>query len=183
MKIRTQAGAAALFLFAVAPAAADVLPGPTAGQKSVIVRAGIVLPQGDMKASLKSGYLVGLAWRSQFSEIMGLEGELGWQMNSRLSTEGSIHLLGPQTLAVRIQIPLPVVVPFALAGGGIFLPIASFDQFEVGWNAGVLLGGGVEIYLGKATSLGADVQYRRFFESGGQNLSEIQAALRVGFHY
>jgi len=175
--------AAGVLLAAVVPAKADILPGPMAGQHSVIIRAGIVLPQGDMKENLKSGYLAGLAWRAQFSEIMGLEGELGWQMNSRLATDGTIHLLGPQTLAVRIQIPTPIVVPFALAGGGIFLPIASFDQFEVGWNAGILLGGGIEIYLGKQTSLGADVQYRRFFESGGQNLSEIEAALRVGFHY
>jgi len=157
--------------------------GPTAGQKSVILRGGIGLPGGDLKLLMGTGIHLGLVWRAQFSEYVGMEGEISWMMMSR-KPEGTLHLVTPQILFLRVQVPIAIVVPFLLLGGGLNTPMLfTHDNTDFGFNVSMAFGGGVEVYLGPTTSLGLDAQYRRHFEQGGANLSYTQVGLRVGFHY
>jgi opacity protein-like surface antigen len=100
-------------------------PEALAGDSYLLLKAGVYDPQSsDVKDDLDTGFAGEIAFGHYFLPFLGAELGAGYIEASKSGNKLTVY---PVTLAAKLRLPLPVVKPYAIAGGG-----AYFSKAETG---------------------------------------------------
>jgi len=115
-------------------------PEAVAGDSYLLVKAGAYDPQGDQEVKdLGSGFNGEIVAGHYFLPFLGAEIGAGYIEVSKDSNKLTVY---PVTLAARLRLPIPIVKPYAIAGGGAYFSkaetaaLGSQDDTTVGYFAG-----------------------------------------------
>lgn len=119
-------------------------PEAVAGDSYLLVKAGAYDPQAnDVKDDLDTGFAGEIAIGHYFLPFLGAELGAGYVESSKDPVKLTVY---PVTLAAKLRLPIPVVKPYAIAGGG-----AYFSELDTGPSSrsdtafGYFAGAGVDI--------------------------------------
>jgi opacity protein-like surface antigen len=160
-------------------------PEAVAGDSYLLFKAGAYDPQAnDVKDDLDTGFAGELAVGHYFLPFLGAEFAAGYINSSKSGVELTVY---PVTLAAKLRLPIPVVKPYAIAGGG-----AYFSKAEVSgqgsWSDtafGYFGGAGVDFKLAfllinlEAKYLWAEPS----FDGSKTSIDGIVGTVGVGFEF
>jgi outer membrane protein W len=118
-------------------------PEAVAGDSYLMVKAGAYEPQANDVESLDTGFNGEIAVGHYFLPFLGAELGAGYIESSKNPVKLTVY---PVTLAAKLRLPIPVVKPYAIAGGG-----AYFSELDTGTASrsdtafGYFAGAGVDI--------------------------------------
>ncbi len=113
-------------------------PEALSGDSYLLVKAGAYAPQGGDMDNYGTGGTVGVAVGHYFLPFLSGELEGGYFESKNGGDKLSVY---PLTLAARLRVPLPVVKPYAILGGGAYFTTldtsaGSKDDTAYGYYAG-----------------------------------------------
>jgi len=99
-------------------------PQAVAGDSYLLLKGGAYDPQADdVKDNLDTGFAGEIAAGRFFMPFLGAELGVGYFEASKDSNKLTVY---PVTLAGKLRIPIPIVKPYAIAGGGAYISKAEF---------------------------------------------------------
>ena len=110
-------GFAVALIFAVILTLAVPAREAAAGDSYVLVKGGVYSPNANEVDQLNEGFAGEIAVGSYFWSIVGLELAGGYFEASQGGVDLTVY---PLTLAAKVRIPIPVIKPYAIVGGGAY---------------------------------------------------------------
>jgi opacity protein-like surface antigen len=130
----------ALAFFFIISALGVFAPDAAAGDGYLLLKGGVYSPQADDVDNFDEGAAVELALGKFILPMVALELGGGYFESSNNGADLTVY---PLTLAAKVRLPLPIVKPYAIAGGGAYFAEletpggGSVDDTAFGYFAGV----------------------------------------------
>lgn len=159
-------------------------PEALAGDSYLLLKAGAYDPQANDVENLDTGFYGEIAAGHYFLPFLGVELAGGYTQASKDNADLTVY---PLTLAAKLRLPLPVVKPYAIAGGG-----AYFSKAEVSGGGsssdtafGYFAGAGVDF---KVTVLLLNIEARYLwaeptFNGSKTNIDGVVGTVGIGFEF
>jgi len=158
-------------------------PEAAAGDGYLLGKVGIYSPQASDVDDLDEGFNGEVTIGKYFLPLIGAEIGAGYFEAEKAPVKLSVY---PVTLAARVRLPIPVVKPYAVAGGGVYFAereiSGSGSQSDTAW--GYFGGLGVDIKL-LFLLLNFEAKYLWASPSfGGEvDIDGLQATVGVGLEF
>lgn len=103
-------------------------PEAAAGDSYLLLKAGAYDPQAnDVESALDTGFSGEIAAGHYFLPFLGAELGVGYFEGSKSGNKLTVY---PVTLSAKLRLPIPIVKPYAIAGGGAYFAKAETPALE-----------------------------------------------------